>query len=84
MKFFCCLLFYVFLITPFCFSQENIFQIDKIPSEGILLNKGWKYHSGDNPEWANPNFNDTKWDNINPDIDIHQLQKQKKDGNIFW
>ncbi|MDX2046706.1 MAG: ATP-binding protein [Chitinophagaceae bacterium] len=87
MKFFYCLLFYVFLFTPICFSQEfseNVFHIDKIPAEGILLNKGWKYHSGDNPEWANPNFNDTKWDNVNPDIDIHQLLKQKKDGNIGW
>ena len=28
---------------------------------GTNLYGSWKYHPGDNPEWANPNFDDTGW-----------------------
>ena len=32
---------------------------------GTNLHGSWKYHPGDNPEWANPNFDDTGWESTN-------------------
>ena len=29
---------------------------------GTSLQGAWKYHPGDNPEWANPTFNDATWE----------------------
>ena len=26
----------------------------KLPAEGILMDKGWKFQAGDNLEWATP------------------------------
>ncbi|MBO6584561.1 MAG: GHKL domain-containing protein [Gracilimonas sp.] len=30
------------------------------------FDKSWRYHPGDNPEWADPDFNDSSWHNIPP------------------
>jgi signal transduction histidine kinase len=87
MKIFCCLLFGIFFFASSCFSQDSsdyAFHIGKIPPEGIVLNKGWKFHSGDNPQWANPNFDDNNWVDLSPDIDVHHLLKQNKDAGIGW
>ena len=32
--------------------------------------KGWKYQKGDDPKWAAVNFDDSKWKNIAPYIDL--------------
>jgi two-component system, NtrC family, sensor kinase len=65
-------------------SSDTIFHIDSLPANGLLLNKGWKWHAGDNPEWAKPEFNDSKWENIDPMKDIFDLPKVSKQGDIFW
>ena len=70
-----------------CFAQnsaDSIFHINKIPPEGIVLDRGWKFHAGDNPEWAKPEFNDKDWNNLTPDIDVHHLLKQNEDAGIGW
>ena len=46
-------------------QKSNLFRIDFIPKEGILLDKGWKWCAGDNPDWAKPEFDDTKWEETN-------------------
>lgn len=34
-----------------------------------MLALGWKYNLGDNPEWANPNFDDSSWPSLsNPNL----------------
>jgi serine phosphatase RsbU (regulator of sigma subunit) len=36
---------------------------DSISDDGFVLeNKEWKYHEGDNPEWALPDFDDSSWE----------------------
>jgi two-component system NtrC family sensor kinase len=71
----------VFLLSTFtCFSQIQI--IDSIPGEGVLLNKGWKFQRGDNPDYATPGYDDSKWQSIDPTLDIHDLP-QIKEG-IVW
>ena len=73
------------LICSFGFSQkQEVFRIDSLPKQGILLDKGWKWHAGDNPDWAKADFDDSKWENIDPTIDIFDLPQVSKQGAIFW
>jgi two-component system NtrC family sensor kinase len=64
----------------FIFSQstpDTILYINKIPSEGILLDKGWKFHAGDSREWVKPEYDDKNWGSINPTLDIRDIPSFK-------
>ena len=39
----------------------RILTLDSVEA-GTSLQGSWKYHPGDNPEWANPTFDDTTWE----------------------
>src|SRR5215471_9474710 len=65
---------FVFLSTFSCFSQTQI--IDSIPKDGIRLNNGWKFQSGDNPDYAKTGFDDKDWLNINIDQPLSQLPEK--------
>ena len=42
-------------------------RINRLPaSGGLLLKKGWRYHAGDDPAWARPDFDDRAWDTLTP------------------
>lgn len=43
-----------------------VLRIDHLPEGGLLLDKGWRYHPGDDSAWARPDFNDSAWDTLNP------------------
>lgn len=47
-------------------QQSALFVIDSIPKHGVLLDKGWRYKEGDNPDWAKSDFNDSSWESIDP------------------
>lgn len=65
-------------------AQQSVFRVDSLPpATGILLDKGWKFHVGDNPGWAKPYLNDSQWETINPVEDIMSL-KQLENAPIFW
>ncbi|HEU4859370.1 MAG TPA: ATP-binding protein, partial [Chitinophagaceae bacterium] len=53
------------------------------PEEGVLLDKDWKFLSGDNPAYANSEYDDGAWGNINPTLDIYDLPQIPKSG-IVW
>jgi signal transduction histidine kinase len=74
------------LLFPVCIfaQQREVFHIDSLPKEGILLNRGWKWHAGDNAEWAKPEFDDAKWADIDPTKDIFELPQLSKSGEIGW
>ena len=71
-----------FFITASSFGQE-IFQLQKINEGGIILDKGWKFHPGDDPDWAKPDHDDSNWENIDPTEELHHLPQVKKAG-IGW
>jgi signal transduction histidine kinase len=52
---------------------------------GILLSDDWKYKAGDNPEWANSDFDDSSWEMFN-DANLYnkEIQKKVKKANIIW
>ena len=70
-----------------CFSQEpasQIIHLDSIPAErGIILNKGWKFHAGDDPQLTNVRDDDAAWHAVDPTLGLHNLPIVKKAG-IGW
>ena len=48
-------------------------KIDSIPEGGLVLNEGWKFQAGNNPAWADANYDDTQWQSVNPTLDIHDI-----------
>ena len=82
---------FVFLLFILCstgkvFSQGNVntIHLSKITPTGIILDKSWKYKSGDNPEWAKPGFDDSAWQSVNPTLDVHNALPQISTTGIGW
>lgn len=72
------------LLITVTVARGQIFPIDSLPATtGVLLDKGWKFHIGDNAEWIKPEFDDSNWNKINPIQDIHELPTLSKSG-ICW
>jgi two-component system, NtrC family, sensor kinase len=76
-------LIFLFFSLPSYAQQTDIFRIDNLPIEGMLLNKGWKFHAGDNPDWAKVNFDDSAWEAIDPTKTIPELKPLNTD-NPLW
>ena len=74
-------------IGQYCVSQDReyfIFELDSIsPNRGITLDKGWRFHAGDNPQWANTAYDDRAWTPVNPTLELHQLP-MVKDAGMGW
>ena len=64
-------------------QDRDTFRIDSLPTEGVLLDKGWKFHTGDNPEWAKADFDDSAWESIDPTKDVINLP-QIQNGKVGW
>ncbi len=62
---------------------QSVLRIDSLPASGVVLNKGWKWHSGDNPMWAKPDFDDSHWDTLNPVQGMNHLNRLPRQG-IGW
>jgi two-component system NtrC family sensor kinase len=83
------LLFLLLLLSLPVFSQkgdaslQTPFRIDSLPVKSIILSQGWTWHAGDNPDWAKPALDDSKWEPIDPTQDIDKLPQLKKAG-IGW
>ena len=64
-------------------AQLSVFNLDHIPIGNDTLLNGWKYNSGDKPEWADPVFNDSSWESVDGETDISDFIK-KHPGPIGW
>ena len=86
------LIFHLILVV-FGFIGEAVAQdSETIPDKLVLkLNEAnsdadssvypWKYHPGDNPEWASPTFDDTEWESI---FTLGTLLPQDKSSDSEW
>jgi hypothetical protein len=72
----------VFLPLAIFAQNSEVFKIDSLPKQGILLDKGWKFWADDNPDYAKPSFDDSKWQSINPALDIEKLPQIRQ--GIVW
>ena len=62
-------------------GQEDFVQIvsfSTLPVHGILLDKNWKFRAGDQAAYADPRYNDTNWEPIDPALDIGDLPQVRK------
>ncbi|MVM29024.1 histidine kinase [Spirosoma sp. HMF4905] len=62
---------------------QPAFRIDNLIKDGFFLDKGWKFHVGDNPVWAKPNFDDSRWDTLNPTAPFSKLP-QLTQAELGW
>ena len=72
------------LITYISFAQQKrSWHFNNLGGSGVILNEGWKYKVGDDISWANQNYDDTSWENIDPTKDVTDLP-QIQHGKIGW
>jgi two-component system NtrC family sensor kinase len=83
-------IFYSFFLFSFlvikCFSQAEdtlVLHVDSLGVQGVLLDKDWKFHPGDNPEWAKIDFDDSNWIDLNINQSISKLTSLTK-NSINW
>ncbi|RKU08110.1 hypothetical protein C6503_23285 [Candidatus Poribacteria bacterium] len=60
----------------------RVLTLDAIEKGGALL-ETWKYHPGDNPEWASPTFDDTAWKSASTLLSRKELSEKEWQG-IGW
>ena len=65
-------------------QKREVFRIESLPKEGVLLNQGWKWHAGDNPEWAKAEFDDSKWKFLPPLDLMDSLPQKLRPSGIRW
>ncbi len=59
-----------------------VFQLNKLSKQDTLLS-GWKFEAGDDPKWAAPGFDDSKWQPVDPGQNILGFSQLRKSG-IGW
>lgn len=78
---------YLFLLLILCGVQtaqgQIPMQIDSIPEAGQFLNRGWRWHHGDNPAWAGVTLNDSRWDTVKMGASLKDLPQLEKSG-VGW
>ena len=83
------ILFFILMVSLLkeeSFSQgngKNVFLIDHLSKDGVLLNSDWRLYSGDDSAFATPYFDDSRWQPIDPTQDIYSLP-QLWNTNICW
>jgi len=77
------LIFLLLQSTSALLAQQTLSLSESLSPDGIVLNEGWKFHAGDNPEWAKTDFDDSKWESIDPTKDLGDLPQTRKEA-IGW
>src|SRR5882757_7277863 len=64
-------------------KADTVIHLDSVGQLGTGLNDGWKFHPGDNMQWAEPALDDSKWQPIAPSTPIKFLP-QLREAQIGW
>ena len=64
-------------------GEFNVYKVDSVAKDGILINRGWKVKYEDKTEYSNLNFDDTKWDTTYIDKPFNELPAIDK-SRIGW
>jgi signal transduction histidine kinase len=72
------------LIVAVKISAQNgpVFNLNKLFNQDTLLS-GWRFHPGDNPQWARTDLDDSQWQLADPGIDITKFG-QLKNAGVGW
>ncbi len=77
----CCLYIFLLLVSANAIAQQA-FQLKELPKAETLLT-GWKMYAGDDPQFADPSFDDSKWQPVDLKRDVAEFSEFKKAG-IIW
>ncbi|MEO6316778.1 MAG: ATP-binding protein [Chitinophagaceae bacterium] len=72
----------VFFITVNIVAQQQVFHLNTLSDRDTLLT-GWKMYAGDEPRFADPGLDDSKWLPIDVTKDIQTYRQFHKSG-IIW
>jgi signal transduction histidine kinase len=80
--------FYLFLVFFLSIEalgqkQKKFTPLDSIPMYGFTLSNHWKWHAGDNPLWAQLNFDDSKWQKLPVSESVEEFP-ELRDAGIAW
>jgi len=83
--------FYGFYTSINSFAQDisvfdtpaSVLHINKLSVNGTLLNNGWKFKQGDDMHYANPGFNDARWQFLDPTKEVSEYRELTGNG-ICW
>ncbi|MEZ0486528.1 ATP-binding protein [Fibrella aquatica] len=64
-------------------AQPGRFRIDSVPTGSLTPRVAFRWHAGDNPAWAAPTFDDSRWDTVKTTRSIDRLPQVAKAG-ISW
>ncbi|WP_229376626.1 ATP-binding protein [Fibrella aquatilis] len=71
-------------LSTIAVAQQRVLRLDTLPKSGeIMLEKEWRWHSGDNRAWASPSFNDNRWDSIRPTRMMSMVSKPVS-NTVSW
>jgi two-component system NtrC family sensor kinase len=76
-----CLYIFLMLVSANAIAQQD-FQLKELPKEETLLT-GWKMFAGDAPQFADPFFDDSKWQPVDLKKDVAGFSEFQKAG-IIW
>jgi two-component system, NtrC family, sensor kinase len=77
------LLLFLTLTGP-AMAQQRVIALDTLPKSGkLVLEKGWRWHAGDDRAWANPAIDDSRWDSLRPTRKLENLDTVRKQA-IGW
>lgn len=67
-------------------QQKIILTKERIKNKGgfVELFEGWKYKIGDDTSWADPDYDDSEWENINPELNKKDFENLDWTGNIWF
>ena len=66
-------------------QEPNPVRITDLGEEGLkLLTFAWRYHPGDDPRWADPAFDDTGWEPVEPQMPAGKLPRQGWSGTGWF
>jgi serine phosphatase RsbU (regulator of sigma subunit) len=88
-KFHCLLIFFLLLpVKSNLISKDNNhFLISERMLEENLsysLSQNWKFHSGDNKQWANPDFDDDSWETAETGLNEDNMPKEEWTGSGWF
>ena len=71
-----------FVVVNAAAQTTSVYELRNLQQQDTLL-IGWKVQPGDDPQWASPYYDDSKWQLTDPGQDITQFAALKKSG-ICW
>jgi sigma-B regulation protein RsbU (phosphoserine phosphatase) len=51
--------------------------------EPVALDSGWRFHSGDDPQWSSPTFDDSTWQSFDPQSGINDQHFTNMQGFVW-